>query len=395
MGQDVRFIVLNTDEGSVGDLRAQVLGVGGVKIVAEVDEPALLTQAVKQFPIDVVLVNLDPTPDVILPVIAEAVQESPNLTIFATSESTDGQLILKAIRAGVKEFLPKPIDAEALTEAISKVATQRTDAAPMGTLITVMGTAGGVGATMLAANLATELATVTDGRVTVVDLDYRYGQLATLLDVDPTYTIADLCATPELLEPEVIERALVRHSSGLSVLSRPNSLAQAETITAASCVSVLSSLLQLNEYVVVDGPNRVDPGAKSVLDLSDVNLLLVQLLVPTVRNALRTLEGLRESGASLQRTRLVCNRIGRDAGHLSVDDVSETLGMPVFSSIPDDWATVSAAINLGETLQSHSPKSRVRQTIEEIAVRLHSSGSPSDERNTEKKGILGRIFATS
>ena len=393
MGQDVRFIVLNTDERFGGEMRASLLKVAGVKIVAEVDEPALLEQAVRQFPVDVAMVNLDPSPEAILPVVAEVARQGPQLSFFATSESTDGQLILKAIRAGIKEFLPKPIEREALEEAIGKVATQRPESTRSGTLVTVMGTAGGAGATMLATNLATELAGLADHRVTIVDLDYRFGQVATLLDVEPTHTLADLCNTPEMVEPQMIERALVKHRSGLNVLSRPASFAQADLITAAACVGLLSNLLQFNEYVVVDGPNRSDSSAKSILDISDVNLLLVQLLVPAVRNALRILDELRDAGYNLERTKLVCNRIGRESGSLSVRDAAETLGVPVYASIPDDWPTVSAAINLGVTLPTHSPKSKVRLAIREIAERLHTAEPESDDKDTNKKGLIGRIFA--
>ena len=342
MARDVRFIVLNADEQCRTELRAALLQVAGVKIVAEVDEPALLIQAVKQFRVEVVLVNLDPVPDAILPVVAEVASAEPELALFAASKSTDGPLILKTIRTGVREFLPRPIDVQALREAIAKVATRRVDTGSLGRLVTVMGTSGGVGATLLAANLATELAVIADHDVTVVDLDYRFGQVATLLDVEPRYTIADLCSTPEQLEREVVERALVNHVTGARVLARPAGLAQADTMTAASCVGVLSMLLQFNDYVIVDGPLRSDLNAKSVLDVSDVNLLVVQLSVPTVRNAARILEMMREGGYRVDRTKLICNRMGRDSTSLSVADVEGTLGMKVFAAIPDEWSVANA-----------------------------------------------------
>ena len=75
-----------------------------------------------------------------------------------------------------------------------------------GKLITVMGAAGGVGTTTLATNLAVELAALAERQVSIVDLDYRFGQVATLLDVEPTYTLSDLCNSPEQLEQQVIER---------------------------------------------------------------------------------------------------------------------------------------------------------------------------------------------
>jgi len=395
MARDVRIIVLNTDEQCRRSLRAVLLQVTGIKIVAEVEEPALLAQAVQQFPVEVVLVNLDPTPDAILPIVAEVAAAQPDLVFFAASESTDGPLILKAIRTGIREFLPKPIDSKSLAEAIDKVATQRVDTASMGKLITVMGTAGGVGASVVATNLAVELATDAERGVTIIDLDYRFGQVATLLDVEPNYTIADLCNSPEQLERDVVERALVKHKSGVKVLSRPLTLEQADSMTAASCVGVLSMLLQFNDFVIADGPQRTELSAKAVLDISDLNLLIVQLLVPTVRNAARLIDVLREGGHDLDRMKLVCNRIGRGAGSLSVSDVEETLNRKVFASIPDDWPTVSGAINLGEILQAYSPKSKVRQAIQEIAARLHGPAESTDDKDAPKKGLIGRIFANT
>jgi Flp pilus assembly CpaE family ATPase len=119
------------------------------------------------------------------------------------------------------------------------------------------------------------------------------------------------------------------------------------------------------------------------------------LLVPSVRNALRIIEGLRESGYNLGRSRLVCNRASGDGGQLSVKDVGETLSMQAFACIPDDWATVSGAVNLGEPLAQHSPKSKVRLAIQKIAQRLHATYPEADEEDTRRKGLMGRIFAAS
>ncbi len=395
MRRNVRFIILTRGESFAAELRPILLGLAHVKIVAEVDEPAMLAQAVHQFPADVVLVNLDPAPDAILPIIGDVAAANRELVVFAASDSTDGQLILKAMRSGVKEFLPKPIDLKALTEAIERVAADQTRTPQQGRLITMMGSAGGMGSTFLATNLAAELKGIVEGQVTVADLDYRYGQVATFLDLEPTYTVADLCGSPEELDAQVIGRALCKHTTGLQVLSRPNQLAEADNITAAACVGVLSHLVQMNDYVVVDGPTRFDIGAQSILSLSDVTFIVVQQLVPSVRNALRVVEYLRNNGFNLDRAKLLCNRTGRGNGHLSVNDVKETVGLEVFATIPEEWETTSGAINLGEPLVRHSPKSKVRLAIQEIAQRLHSADHKADEeeKDDRKQGLIGRIFA--
>lgn len=392
MARDVKFIILNGDEDFGVEARDLLLGLDGVKIVAEVDEAALLSQAVSQFPVDIVLANLDPSPESVLPMVGDVAAANPEAVVFAASESTDGPLILKAMRLGIKEFFPKPLDDKAVAEAIAKVASHRVEESSQGRLITVMGSAGGVGTTMVTTNLAVELASLGGGNVTAVDLDYRYGQVATLLDVEPTYTLADLSGSPEELEPSVMARALATHESGVKVLARPNQFSEADNITAAACMGVFTTLMQMNDYVVVDGPTRFDTGARSLLALSDCNFLIVQTLVPCVRNALRILEWMRDSGHNLDRTKLICNRVGRESGHLTVKNVSETLGMKVFASIAEDWITVSGAINLGEPLRDHGPKSKARLAIEELAQRLHDPEGDGVGEDGQKKGLIGRIF---
>jgi pilus assembly protein CpaE len=394
MAQGAQFIVLNAEEGYAKELRAVLLSVPGVKIVAEVVEPALLRQAVGRITADVVLVNLDPSPDAVLPLTSEIVASRPELPIFAVAHSTDGQFILRVMRAGHREYFPKPIDAAALTDAIDRVVANRVDRSTRGRLIAVTASCGGMGCTFVAVNLAVELAQIAPGRVALVDLDLRYGQVATLLDVDAPFSIADLCHSPEQLEQQVIERALVKHATGVHVLCRPSQMQQAETITGSACVGLLSSLLQYNEYVVTDGPTRFDIGGQAVLDLCDIQLAVVQQLVPCVRGALRTIEAMKEAGMNMDRVRLVCNRVGRESSHLPLNDVLDTIGVrKEFALIPDDWATVSGAINLGEPLLTYGPKSKVRASIAEMAQRLHNPLSDSDEKSTAKKGLITRIFA--
>jgi len=394
MGAAVRVIVFNADEAYRAELRTALLSLQGVKIVAEVDEPVLLPQAVGQFPADVAIVHLDPDMETVLQMAGRVAAERPDLAVFALSESTDGQLILAAMRLGVREFLTKPLDTKFLASAFEKVTQRRTASATQGRLIAVLGSAGGVGATSIATNLAVELAGIATGGVGLVDLDFRFGQVATMLDLESTYTIADLCETHQQLEPQMIERALVHHQSGVKVLARPNQFTQAENITAAHCAGVLTGLTSMHEYVVVDGPSRFDAGARAVLDLADDILLVMHLLVPCVRNLSRMIEGMREVGFNLDRVKLICNRSGRDSGSLSLDDVREILGLEVHAVLPEDWATLSGAINLGEPLAAHAPKSRLAAAFRDLAERLHRPGGQADETGGARKGgLLSRIFS--
>ncbi len=394
MRQTVRVIICNGDESYAAPLRALLLGIDGVQIVADIDEPALVEQAVSQFPADLLLMHLDPVPDLTLPVASEIAKANPELAVFVASESSDGQTILKALRSGIREFLTKPIDKEILAQALSKVASQNELAAGTGKLISVLGTIGGAGASTLATNLAVELAQFTETRpVAVVDLDFRYGQLGTMLDLQPDYTIADLCDTPEQLDIGVIEKAMVKHESGIHLLSRPHQFGQADQITAAHCASVLSQLQQMYDFVVVDGPHRFDVGGQAVLDLADVNILLIQLLVTSVRNVHRMLEELREGGYNLDRFCLVCNRSGLESAHLELEHVEQTIRMKIAHELADDWKTVSAAINMGVPLKDVNAKSRLRLGIQELAQWIAQPADETVQEEGSKNGLFGRIFS--
>jgi Flp pilus assembly CpaE family ATPase len=188
---------------------------------------------------------------------------------------------------------------------------------------------------------------------------------------------------------------MVKHASGVQVLARPTNFTQAEQISAAHCSGVLSALQELYEYVVVDGPNRQDFGGKSVLDMADVNLLVVELLVTSIRNTDRILTELVRAGYNLSRIKLICNQVGREAGHLTLEHVEATLNQPMFHTIVDDWKTVSGSINMGEPLSNHAAKSKVRHCIRELAEKIRSPSSTQDESTSAKKsgGLLSKIFS--
>lgn len=389
MRRSIRAIILNSDDTFSATLRAQLLSVEGMHVVAEVEDAAMLGTAVNQFPCDVLIAHLDPDPHSNLVFLTQVASEKPGLPIFAISESSDGQLILNAMRIGIREYLTKPLDPAQLDTALGRVAQQAADKAEPGAILTVMNSVGGVGSSTVAVNLAVELAIICQAeqkKVVLVDLDYKFGQVATMLDLHPKFTIADLCESPEQLDPQLIGKAVMEHASGLHVLARPTHFAQAELITAANCVSVLTGLQDLYEYVVVDGPTRFDTGAKSVFDLAALQILVAQLTVPSVRNVHRILEAFTQNGFNLERVKLICNRVGKDSGLLEPEHVEATLGREIYFSLPDDWKTVSAAVNMGLALSQSAVKSRVRQAFIELAQKIH--GASGNGHAADQNGEL-------
>ena len=387
MSRPVRVIVLNADEEAGPQLRALLLGIPGVKIVAEVDEPALLARALAQFPAEVLLLHLDPNPAATMEIVAPLIAgQKDQLATIGMTEDRSAELVVRAMRAGMREFLWKPFPPEQLTDILHHLGLEApTIRQQAGRLIPIVGVCGGMGATTIATNLAVELAQLPGAggddklKTAIVDLDFRFGQVAMFLDVQPTYTIAELCDTPEHIEPRMIERVMVRHPSGVHVLAIPNDMEQAQRISAGQCAGVLAALLEYYDFVVVDGPVRLDPTARAVFDMADVYLVVLQLLVPPVRNTDRLLRELARGGYNMEQIRLVCNRCGREAGYLAPTDVETTLGRPLTWSLPDDWKTASTAVNVGSPLLESAPKSRLRAALQQIALAMAGRGEAQPE----------------
>jgi len=393
MPQTIRTILFTTNESEAPELRRTLTALPYLRIVAELDEPSLLPQAVSQFPCDLLIADLDPNPAVVLECLRQ-LRESTTFPIFSLSKVKDGDVVLRAMKAGVKEYLLKPLNLEELESVVARIVTTQPNTKAPGKLISIMGSAGGVGGTTIATNLSVELAELAgpDQKVAVVDLDFRFGHVATLLDVHGQYTVADLCSTPEELDPEMVSKALIKHDSGVYVLRRPHTFAQAELITAAHCANVFTSLQSMCAYVVVDGPTRHDSGGRALLDSADYNFMLLQLLVTSVRNTDRMVQELSAQGFNPDRLHFIVNRLGRESGHLDVEQVETILNRPIFAALSDDWKTVSASINIGQPLKLYAERSKIRQEIQELAERIHTPEKFANVELAKKGSLFGRLF---
>jgi len=407
VSQSIRVIVLNTDEQVARDLRAVLLSIAGVKIVAEIDEPGLLSQVLSQLPAEVLLVHLDPNPAGLMDVVAPVIEAyKGQIAAVAMTEDRDAELVMRAMRAGMREFLWKPFPPEQLAETLQRVGRETSASGRrLGRLFCVVGTTGGVGATQLAVNLAVELAQLqtwdgapgagTRPRVAIVDMDWRFGQVAMQLDANPSHTIAELCETPEQIDSQMINRAMFKHSTGVHVLARPNDLSQMETVSAAQAAGVIAALQEHYDFVVVDVPARFDPSVRAVFDMADTYLLVLQLLVPSARNADRILQELSATGYAVERVRLVCNRFGRESGYLEREDVEATLKRSIDFVLPDEWKMSAAAVNMGVPLLLIGPRTKLRHAYRRIATALACRETAPNEEDESAGADAGRkgLFA--
>src|SRR4029079_10684627 len=156
MSNVLRLAIVDPNDASRDALKSTLLGLDTIWLEAECSRYEFFADVVGQTNPEVGFVALDANPDNALQLISTLSKSAPGCSILATSSSTDGNLILKTMRAGAKEFLQQPLKQEDLAHALQRVSRMHggsTSAAARGcTTIAVTGATGGVGSTSLAVN---------------------------------------------------------------------------------------------------------------------------------------------------------------------------------------------------------------------------------------------------
>jgi len=313
-----------------------------------------------------VIINLDPHPRDMLLRIGSLPRQFPQTHFFLMSQVLDPQLLMDAMHLGVREFIPLPMAPDKFAAAIERSAT----AAGMGKrakIIHVVPTIGGCGSTTLACNIAASLA--QKSKTVLVDLDLIRGGVAGSFDLRPRFTIADVMDAAEKADRQLLDSALSLHkASNVSILSRPDLPEDTQRVNAPGVSRLLTMLGRMFDFVVIDSMMSVDPIYHATIAASDVNLIVMQLNVPSAKNAERFVAALRRQGIEGPKIRLVVNRYVKKGSDIEPEEIERSMGLKVSWLIPNDFKNAIAAINFGEPIVLRAPRSEIASSLVGLAA---------------------------
>lgn len=364
-----RALIIDPSAASRAAIEAALAG-GPLSIAAVCPSYAEAPGSVATSRCDLALVVLDPDPEPALEAIRALRSAVPQVAVLPVSRSRDGEMILRALRAGAHEFLTLPIDPTELREAVGRLLPGAVTGGGRAPILTLIGTAGGVGCTTLAVNLACCMARSPAASVAVVDLDLLLGAVDTSLDLVSERTIADVAADVARYDETLLRRALARHESGVHVLAAPTAIEDAARVDPESVHRILELLRRSFSIVLVDASKGFQATDFAALELSDTILMVSQLDVCGLRNGARLMQVLRQFDGMAERVRVAMNRVGSTISTVGVKKAEETLGAPVGWQVPNDSAAVAASRSKGVPLIAECPKSRATRAIVEMAEAL-------------------------
>lgn len=374
MSNVLRLAIVDPADATRDSLKTMLLGMDRVWLEAECSRYEFFADVVAQTHPDIGIVALDHDVDKAIDLVTRLNETSPECSILVVSASTDGKLILRAMRAGAKEFLNQPLRLQDLFDSLDRIADRRFGKGETksrgNSVIAVAGATGGVGTTSLAVNLGCALARDPKNTVALVDLDLCLGDADVFLDTIPDYTLVDVAQNVTRLDFTLLKRSLTKHSSGLFLLPRPVQMEDMGLITPDDMQRVLALLKATFTHLVLDLSKSYS--ALDLLALQTANhvLLVTQLDLPCLRNVVRLMMSFGGMKGVAEKVKIVVNRVGLDTGNISLKKAQDTIGREIFWQLPNDYRTMVEVRNNGVPLVEQAPKAGITNAIVSLSDAL-------------------------
>lgn len=389
----LRVAIVDPNDQSRDSLKAMLLGMDIVWLDAECSRYEFFADVIDQSKPDAAMINLDGGPDRAIALMERLRTSCPECHLLAISKNTDGQLILKSIRAGAKEFLTSPVEVEELYSALERLLKTKftgTDGKSRGCkTIAIAGATGGVGCTSVAVNIGCNLAKNPQNTVALVDLDLALGDADVFLDSIPDYSLLDVTENVGRLDFQLLRKSLTKHSSGLYLLPRPVQLQDLDLINPDSLRKVFGLLRASFSHVVVDLSKSYSQVDLTALEMSNEIVLMVQLDLPCLRNMVRLLMSLQQFDNIRDKIKVVVNRVGLESGQISLKKAKETIGRDIYYQIPNDYRTMVEMRNNGQPLIEQAPKAAITQALVQLTDMLAGNVEAVEDENEKSSSDRG------
>ncbi len=296
--------------------------------------------------------------------------EGPEIVIVG--EPNNGTAIRQAMRAGARDYLSDPLDDAELDETMKRITRDlygsRNAQAAISAFINA---GGGAGGSFLACNVAHIMAAASNLRVTLIDLDLMFGNVAQYFDLEAKRDLRQALEEVDHLDSIALDAYTVKHGSGLRILSAVDGSSGLFTDAPSDgFYSLLELLSGQCDQIIVDLPRHIDVLSAVALEKAEHIVLVIQQSLSHVRSASRLLNILRlELGIPEERVIVVLNRFQKSAAVTKID-VEQTLNRKELIVIPNDYQNVIDSINAGIPMYEHSKGSRVTTALMSLETTL-------------------------
>lgn len=315
--------------------------------------------------------------------------EAPETAIFAVSSESQADAILGAMRSGCSEYLVKPVDRDALLNAIARVGGRKKEKkeTARAEVMAFIGAKGGCGVTTLVTQLAAQLSSSYSRKTLVIDLHPDFGDAALYLGLTKyRYHFFELLENTDRLDAELLQSFVMHHTSGVDVIPAPEGIELARHVIPGTVAQTFDFLRLRYEFILVDLPPGLNDENVELIRYCDQLHLITVAEVSAVRNVVRHVDYLNRKEMLKEKVRVVLNRHHkRDL--ITEEQIEKAIRQKLFWKVPNQYVQVVKTNSGGDSGQIST--SEVTRNLKEWAAAIGRKAAAGDIKK-ENRGILGR-----
>ncbi len=322
----------------------------------------------------------------------------PGTIVIAVGQVNDVRLYRMLMSSGLHDYLLKPISADQLRDTIAQArailhAPRTLDTGPEKApcSVAVVGARGGVGTSTIATSLGWLMADRLERSTAILDLDVHFGTAALSLDLEPGRGLVDAIDNPSRIDGLFLERAMVKASERLSILSAEAPIS-APIMTDGLAFAQLQDEMRLNfETTIVDLPRGMMIQQPVLVSSAQTIILVTEFTLAAARDTIRLLAWLK-THAPQSTVLTVANRVQPAAqSEIAHSDFEGSIERPVDFAIPYDPKLVVQAAKLGKPIAELGRTSRTIVPLLELSQRICASAEGEAIVAPARRGLLDRF----
>jgi len=316
----------------------------------------------------------------------------PGTVVIAAGQVNDVRLYRDLVVSGIQDYLLKPLSPDMLREAFThaqtvlnapKMIDAGTERPHCSTAF--IGARGGVGASTLATSVAWILSEKGGRTTALLDLDVHFGTGALALDLEPGRGLTDAIENPSRIDGLFIERAMVKASETLSVLSAEAPINSPVLTDGAAFYQLQEEMRAAFECTVVDLPRNMLVQHPHLITDVQVAVVVTELTLAAARDSIRILSWLRSNAPQTQ-VFVVANKMHVN-GQLEISrkDFEGSIERKIDFVIPFDQKLAAQAAKLGKPFSEAGKGAKATQPMVELATKLMGVGDAAAESGDAPK----------
>lgn len=329
----------------------------------------------------VLVIEINPALPASIGRIEQAFAKFPDLPIIAAVENLDLNKVRTLMRLGIKEVVALPFSADELLPAVIDLSMQLADmSVELAPMQAVLHSSGGIGASTIVSHLAAAITRKSDdARCCIVDLDFQFGEQASLFGASPSIGVVDCLDAGDRLDLDIISNAVTKVRPRIDLLAAPRDIPPTETIDTDQLLNLLGMLRRHYDHVLLDFPAGWSNAGLSAACSCSQLMLVVEQSVKSISRASKTIALLDSVEVAPGSVSLVVNRAEKRLFQaINAQDVGDTLRREIAGIIPLAKSGLQEAQDRGVLLSEQEPRSPFTKAFDQLAdVMTISSGEQS------------------